>query len=345
MSGITHPWDQEPQVEEQPVTGAVPSGERQECSAAQEDLPTPEVDRLEVLVDQLSAGTHTGPRHARQVRWVTLPESLKSAYFAVGARAVRGLLLIAVVILGTLGLRTWWVYQGASAQEIGEIVGTVGATITSPTDLQASDTFEADQKSVAEGHEADSLQGMGSEMPSTGSAPALPTDAQEEQPGASGTPAPMLWIHVSGAVQDPGVVRLHPQARVIDAIDAAGGFTDEADPSSLNLARLLVDGEQLWVGSPGQAAPSQIGQPALPSVGVNPDHSPVDGTRGSPVNLNTASAAELEALPGIGPVTAAEILNWRQQHGAFNSIEELMEVSGIGERTFARLEPLVAVGP
>jgi competence protein ComEA len=124
---------------------------------------------------------------------------------------------------------------------------------------------------------------------------------------------------------------------VEDAVDASGGMTSRARAASVNLARLLVDGEQLVVLRRGDPA---AGVPGVASVGatvVGP------GAPGAPVDLNSATLEQLDALPGIGPVLAQRILEWRAAHGRFTSVDELGEVSGIGEATLAELRPAVTV--
>jgi competence protein ComEA len=140
-------------------------------------------------------------------------------------------------------------------------------------------------------------------------------------------------VHVAGAVRHPGVVELPSGSRVAEAVDRAGGLRRSADPGSVNLARPLVDGEQIVVlrrGSTG-AAPLAPGA-ATPQAGTT-----------APVRLNTATVQELDSLPGIGPVLAQRIVDWRTTHQRFTSVEELGEVSGIGEATLADLRPLVTL--
>lgn len=149
-------------------------------------------------------------------------------------------------------------------------------------------------------------------------------------------PAPTpTWIqvHVTGAVNQAGVISLPPESRVQEAIRQAGGALPEADLQALNLARVLVDGEKIDV-------PSTYEAPATRSDGFA-DNSL---STGFPIHLNTASQAELESLPGIGPVTAQEILAYRAQNGPFASIEDLQKVPGIGEKTFEGIRELVTVG-
>lgn len=129
-------------------------------------------------------------------------------------------------------------------------------------------------------------------------------------------------IDVAGAVVHPGVVTLPAGSRVFEALKAAGGVKRGIDVTSLNLARIVVDGEQILVG---RNAPVAGSSRASASV----------------VSLNQATEEDLDALPGVGPVTAKSILAWRQQHGSFTKVEELQEIDGIGPKTFAKLKSLV----
>ncbi|HEX6254323.1 MAG TPA: helix-hairpin-helix domain-containing protein [Euzebyales bacterium] len=149
-----------------------------------------------------------------------------------------------------------------------------------------------------------------------------------------------LVVHVSGAVTSAGVVELPAGARVLDAVEAAGGLRRRARTDQLNLARPVVDGEQIHVpdSRPGSTGPVAPGAVADAGTGA----AAVAGTAG-PLSLNTASAAELEALPGIGPVLAGRIVSHRESVGGFTAVDELLEVSGIGEKTFAALRDLVTV--
>jgi competence protein ComEA len=124
-----------------------------------------------------------------------------------------------------------------------------------------------------------------------------------------------------------------------DALAKAGGALPGADLSALNLARPLVDGEQVRVPKPGEAAP-----PVAQGLdGGAPGGGPGGAGSSAPVNLNTANATVLEELPGVGPVLAQRIVDWRTEHGRFASVDELAEVSGIGEKMFAQLQGKVTV--
>ncbi|MCS6710784.1 helix-hairpin-helix domain-containing protein [Brachybacterium sp. EF45031] len=193
--------------------------------------------------------------------------------------------------------------------------------------------------------------------PPGASAPPAPPVPVPADPGAT-EPAPgPLIVHVTGAVATPGIVRLSPGARVADAVDAAGGTTTEADLQQVNLARPVVDGEQVHVPRPGEEPPLTASGPAGPSsapgagtghdVGTSPESGTgggeVDGSGSSRVNVNTADAAALEELPGIGPALAQRIIDHRTTNGPFTSVDQLDEVSGIGPAILADLRDRVTV--
>jgi competence protein ComEA len=164
-------------------------------------------------------------------------------------------------------------------------------------------------------------------------------DGSGVESGPSGAPEPVtvgaapLLVHVLGAVAKPGLVELAAGARVVDAVAAAGGFTADADPAGVNLARPVVDGEQLVVLAIGQVPPP--GQAPGPAGGATGG----DGL----VHLNTADVAALDTLPRIGPALAQRIIDWRDANGPFTSIDQLLEVTGIGDAVFAGLAERVAL--
>jgi competence protein ComEA len=167
------------------------------------------------------------------------------------------------------------------------------------------------------------------------------TVATPSQSAASATPsmaksASKIVVHVLGAVRRPGLVRLPENARVQDAIDAAGGLTRQADPGELNLAQLLSDGQQVLIGTARHPAGEVREQPGSGDASSGP-------TAQGALDLNRANQAQLEELPEVGPVTAQAILAWRQEHGRFTRVEELQEVDGIGPKTYGQIAPHVRV--
>jgi competence protein ComEA len=149
-----------------------------------------------------------------------------------------------------------------------------------------------------------------------------------------------IMVHVAGAVVQPGVVRVPGGSRVVDAIDAAGGGQPDADLDRLNLAAKVIDGQRVAVARVGQPAPVEAGGATAGAVDAPATGGvPTDG----PINLNTATAEQLEELPGIGPTLAAAILAERDRRGGFDDVSELQDVRGIGELRYADIKDLVAV--
>ncbi len=150
-------------------------------------------------------------------------------------------------------------------------------------------------------------------------------------------PAPTekpVIVYITGAVPRPGVYALPKDARVQDAISAAGGFLAEAEKSQINLAALLEDGEKLDIPYLQGASPI-LATPGPTVIAVTTEL----------ININTASLAELDTLPGIGPTTAQKIIDYREQNGPFINTEDIINVSGIGPGTYERLKDLITVGP
>jgi competence protein ComEA len=150
-------------------------------------------------------------------------------------------------------------------------------------------------------------------------------------PAADAPTGPEIVVDVSGKVRHPGIHRLPAHSRVADALRAAGGVRPGTDLHGLNRARFLADGEQVVVGGP---APPP-GAPAAGTAGGGP------AGPTTPVSLSTATAEQLETLPGVGPVLAQHIIDYRTRHGTFRSVDELRQVTGIGDRRFADLRSLV----
>jgi competence protein ComEA len=160
---------------------------------------------------------------------------------------------------------------------------------------------------------------------------------------AVGAPG-VLVVSVAGRVARPGVVRVPDGARVADVLAAAGGAQPGVDLSGLNLARRVVDGEQIAVGVP--PAPDAAGQPlsgGAAEEGPGVAAGPGAARPAAKIDLNTASVAQLDTLPGVGPVTAQHIVEWRSRNGRFVRVEQLREIDGIGERRFQQLRELVTV--
>jgi competence protein ComEA len=178
------------------------------------------------------------------------------------------------------------------------------------------------------------------EMPKV-EAPATPAP-----PAPAAAPKKEIWVHVSGAVQKPGVYQLPEGARVAEALNAAGGSLPEGRPDELNLAEALADGAKIWVPTEAElkAAVAASSAPPVASKGtVQPVRTTTGATgtltakaRGK-VNVNTASAKDLESVNGIGPSTAAKIVEYRQANGPFKSLDDLTKVKGIGPATLAKI--------
>ncbi|CAL9419620.1 hypothetical protein SUDANB58_01818 [Streptomyces sp. enrichment culture] len=161
-----------------------------------------------------------------------------------------------------------------------------------------------------------------------------PQSGVPEPPAGASPPAGAeIVVDVGGKVREPGIHRLPAGSRVEDALRAAGGVRPGTDTDGLNRARLLVDGEQVVVGGPAPAP--------VPVPGAGGPAGAVTAGPAAPLSLNTATADQLETLPGVGPVLARHIVDYRTQHGGFRSVDELREVNGIGERRFADLRNLV----
>ncbi len=243
-------------------------------------------------------------RRARRPALLTVPGPLRRGRLSVSNAAIVALLALVVALGCVFALRVLW------AERAGEPVPALGAA-SSPVGVVVSGTSRSTNQ-PGEVRKSRSTAAVGpSASPPT-------------------TVAAELVVHVVGQVLRPGLVRLRQGARVADAIAAAGGARPGADLNALNLARPVVDGEQVHVPKPGE----EVSRP--PSAPPSPAGSGGAGS-GLPavVDLNSADAAGLDALPGVGPVLAQRILDWRTEHGRFSSVDELGEVSGIGDKLMA----------
>lgn len=253
-------------------------------------------------------------RRARRPGWLTMPEQLRTGRWQVSSAAVVALLALLVALGCAFILRILWAERAAQH-----------ATAPERTALITS-----------------AAEGRGEPQGNGPSGTAVPdsTDPASD-PGQAPTTQTEVVVHVVGQVARPGLVRLTGGSRVADAVQAAGGATKAADLGAVNLARAVVDGEQVIVPRPGE------------QVQAVPGSGPVDGGAGSgtgggavagaPINLNTATLDGLDSLPGVGPVLAQRILDWRAEHGRFSSVDELREVSGIGDKLMGQLRTKVTV--
>ncbi len=266
-----------------------------------------------------------GGRHARARHpgsWVRLPAAFVGARWQPGRAALAGIVLVVLLAAAFFGLRVAWAQSAGG----GTVIAPGGGSRAGPSAVTAG--------AVPVGVDRSTPRGPSAEVPAASAATAGP--APSAQPSA---PTGEVVVHVVGRVKHPGVRRLPLGSRVTDAVTASGGVATKADLSALNLARVLVDGEQVRVPA--------VGDPVSPvpatGAGNAPGGGAASGSPGPPVSLNTADLAALDSLPGVGPVLAQRILDWRSSHGRFNSVDELGEVSGIGEKLLAQLSPLVTL--
>lgn len=192
------------------------------------------------------------------------------------------------------------------------------------------------------GGEAEAVPARPQLLTTASASPLVPSASPAAGAAAGSTASPTagtVTVDVAGKVRRPGVATLPAGSRVVDALEKAGGPRGRVDVTGLNLARVLVDGEQILVGRAAQAATGvQPGGLAASASTAAPDV-----TSGALVNINTATSGQLDTLPGVGPVTAQKILDWRAANGAFSSVDELLEVDGIGEKTLADIAPRVTL--
>ena len=225
-----------------------------------------------------------------------------------------GRVVLTVVVIAVVALVAWRIVTPAPAPP--EVELPLAQPAAEPADGQGSPTVDTQSGAASSG--APGGSGPGGEPAGPGST----------------TPATEVVVHVIGAVAAPGVQRLPTGSRVIDAVEAAGGAAPDADLARVNLAAVLVDGQQVVVLRPGEAPPEVVA--AAPATPGSPDAGGAAGA-GGPVDINRASPTELEELPGVGPATAEAIVSHRDENGPFASVDDLLDVRGIGE---AKLEQL-----
>ncbi|MCK9895571.1 ComEA family DNA-binding protein [Frankia sp. AgB32] len=276
---------------------------------------SPVVGRRGADVDRLTVGRWRLVRQ-RLADW--LPAGLRGAVVTPAASATLVLAMVALVAAVTA---TWLAWQHRPVAVSAP--ATASAVAATPVAVSG--------EPAARGGAATPFRG----------------DPAEATAAARSTGVGEVVVDVAGRVSHPGVVRLAAGSRVIDAIDRVGGALPGTDTTGIPLARVLVDGEQILVdGQPGPPAPA-AGPPAGggtagSALGGTGGAGP-GGTTGDPVDLNNASVEQLDGLPGVGPVLAQRIVEWRAAHGPFRSPDQLGEVTGVGDRRLADLLPLVRV--
>src|SRR5690625_2880383 len=244
-----------------------------------------------------------------------------------------------LLVLGAVVLALWapWKSQPAAVEVPPTApAATPGADAQAPS-AETSASHESGAETSAS-HEFDE-----------GTADGQPPNPHNVAAGSvEGSATQSLTINIIGHVAEPGVHTVPAGARVIDAIEAAGGPTPKADLTRLNLARTLQDEAFLAVLAAGEDPPELLAPYTPQAAAGGKEQSSDAGTETGPgtgavLNLNSATEAELQDLPGVGPVMAGRIIAWRQDHDGFRSVDELHEISGVGPKVFAQLEPLVTV--
>lgn len=275
-------------------------------------------------------------------RPLELPSTLATGRYAVSRQAIIGVALVVALAVALLGGRYVMARQDAAPQPVAtgrasDVGGPSGGALpgATPTPVGDATTSGAGRGGAASGA-------------------ATGTTGTTGATGATAQATARVTVHIVGEVERPGVVTLPAGSRVDDALDEAGGATSEADLTGVNLARPLVDGEQVVVPAPGDrvvgapgagtgAAPGGAGAAGAGGAAAGAGGAGAGGAAAELVDLNTADLATLETLPGVGPVLAQRILDWRTAHGQFTAVEELGEVSGIGDKIYAQLSPKVTV--
>lgn len=238
--------------------------------------------------------------------------------------------LVGIAVLVLIGLGAVHLSGSGSAVPLHE------AATASPPAVELDETATAEPGAEAE-----------EKMPAVagGTAPAEREDGAGSSSGddAGSSDAGPVVVHVSGAVERPGLVELPAGARVDDAVQGAGGVTPEADLAAVNLARGLVDGEQIHVPEPGESPPVALGDSDGGELAADGASGGADSD--GPIDLNTAGPRELEELSGVGPAIAQRIIDHREKNGPFRSVDDLLEVSGIGPATLEKIRDQITVSP
>lgn len=304
-----------------PAAGRPRAGETERLVVRLQRAPAPVADPEEPASDADPAppeegvaprGGHRGPgRLTRLAASVgdRLPATLRGGRLALDGTAALGLGVVGLVAVVVAAL-IWWEGrpQAVAVPAMSPPAAVAGVAPATAPATESPVPAPAAKASVA----------------GSASAPVA----------ASAVPSPggVVVVDVAGRVRHPGVIRLPVGSRVVDALHAAGGARPGTDLASINLARPLVDGEQVLVGRVQGAVPPGVSPPAGGPAATD-----------AVLDLNTATAEQLQELPEIGEVLAQRIIDWRTEHGRFSTTDELQEVSGIGPRTFDALQDLVRV--
>jgi competence protein ComEA len=235
------------------------------------------------------------------------------------------------------GLAPIRIIGGAALLAVAAVVGwRMLAPPATPPEVSIPFTEQPASDSEGDGGPAGSTGKADAGTDAGSGAPTTTADAAGTRPPGDAT-AGELVVHVVGAVVAPGVQRLPAGSRVVDAVDAAGGAAPDADLGRVNLASPLSDGQQVYVLRVGEVPPVPAPSTGSGGPGGTVGSGAGDTAASEPINVNTAPAAELEELPGVGPTTAQAIIDHREQHGPFTSVDDLLDVRGIGE---AKLEQI-----
>ncbi len=303
----------------------VESSSRKKVPAAHEpvsrgtEVPDPDADVSEnPVLSHKPLGVRRIGRHWGRFAELWVPETLRDARVDPGRRGALILLLVAALAAAVTAAGVWRDRPEPRAVETSAIAALAGAPAPAETGTAAGTA---------------NTGAVGAEMSGT-NAPGLASSTSISAPSE-------IVVSVTGLVGRPGLVTLPAGARVADAIAAAGGASSDADLTGVNLAARLSDSDSVVVAS--TPAPGNVASAVTRGDGKS-SATTDNGAAGSGlVDLNTADEAALDALPGVGPVMAQNILGWREANGKFTSIEQLQEISGIGQSRYAQISPLVTV--